>query len=866
LSACTDIPFPDAMRGPYQIPSFFDFLEVLVFGSVAAFLLVTGREDARAVSLSGFFLALASAFCARRLIFLTDREHGFVQTVAFALDSVKLDILLPFFLWRFVRDFPRTHVPHRVRQMFRLALRFCILASSFLLAVNFVRTVWHARWGKDTVPALLLLLAPKTGTGLYHTFLLTPAALALPFLVWKARSAVGDERRRVGILTAGVVAGLLPSVVEPLAEVCFNSSYFAYMSTHPKISTPMAEALALLRQSVPFTVAYAVLVHRALDVRLIARKAVQYALARYSVMVLAAVPFLTLCAYLFENRKKSLATLFSGDQALLLVSATLLGVAALRYRDVLLEAVDRRFFREQYDARQILTHLVERIRATNEAVGLANLIACKIEDALHLEGTALLVLDARSGVLSDPRRRALRLDAFSSLALKISNGHDPLDVDLENPRSTLFHLPEKERHWLVDNGFRLLVPILARDGSLLGVIGLGEKKSGLPFLKEDRQLLQAVAYDCGWVLELDRSRVQPRPSLHVPEDDDLQLPDLHASAATELAKECPIPACGKLYPHYTVFCTDCSHRLEEAHVPYVLPGRLRFERRIGSGGMGVVYRAVDLTLNRPVAVKTLRRVSPEDAMRLRREARTAAMVSHPHLAAAYFVETWQGTPMLVLELLEGGTLAQRIKKGKLGALETVELGIAMAEALAQLHVADILHRDIKPSNIGYTKDGVPKLMDFGIARLMFEINRESDATSTGSLGEETSIQLPPNSIWNQTPTAITFSKQLVGTLPYLSPEALNSQPPDASFDLWGLAIVLYECLLGRKVFPDGEVRQTMARIRMGRVPDFAQICPEYDESLAEFFRSALHKTLGRRPATAHDLKQRLEAVRLRLAA
>src|SRR4029077_8507527 len=151
-----------------------------------------------------------------------------------------------------------------------------------------------------------------------------------------------------------------------------------------------------------------------------------------------------------------------------------------------------------------------------------------------------------------------------------------------------------------------------------------------------------------------------------------------------------------------------SRRLETALVPYVIPGRFRFERRLGVGGMGVVYRGADLALGRPVAVKTLRRVSPEDAMRLRREARTAAGVSHPHLAAVHGMESWQGMPMLILELMEGGTLAQRIERGPLDQREAVELGIAMASALDYLHGADILHRDIKPSNIGFSRTGVPK--------------------------------------------------------------------------------------------------------------------------------------------------------------
>ncbi|HJX28519.1 MAG TPA: serine/threonine-protein kinase, partial [Thermoanaerobaculia bacterium] len=266
----------------------------------------------------------------------------------------------------------------------------------------------------------------------------------------------------------------------------------------------------------------------------------------------------------------------------------------------------------------------------------------------------------------------------------------------------------------------------------------------------------------------------------------------------------------------------------------------------------------DLTLGRPVAVKTLRRVSPEDAMRLRREARTAAAVSHRHLAPVYAMETWRGTPMLVLELLEGGTLAQRIERGGLEARETVEIGIAVADALAQLHAMEILHRDIKPSNIGFTRDGVPKLMDFGIARVTFDLRR--DRLGSSFEGEEDDSLLPPTSIWHRTPSSVTMSKQMVGTLSYLSPEALAGEAADPTFDLWSLAIVLYECLLGRKVF-SGDPKQIMARIKQGRVPELTQVLPEADEDLVDFFRGALHRNRFRRPATALELKQRLEALR-----
>jgi serine/threonine-protein kinase len=347
------------------------------------------------------------------------------------------------------------------------------------------------------------------------------------------------------------------------------------------------------------------------------------------------------------------------------------------------------------------------------------------------------------------------------------------------------------------------------------------------------------------------------------EPDDPTPRELPAPRETELAKECP--KCGALHPAYTVFCSTCSKRLEPSVVPYILPGKFRFERRIGIGGMGVVYSGFDLALGRHAAIKTLRHVSQEDILRLRREARTTAAVSHPHLAPVYGLETWQGMPLLILELLEGGTLAQRIVRERLEPRETVELGIAMAGALAHLHAADILHRDVKPSNIGYTRDGVPKLMDFGIARVRVELAEEEEEDATEELddpgGEEgdSSTSLWPAFGMPDLPPRLRFA----GTLSYLSPEALHGEPADTSFDLWGLAIVLYECLLGRKVFA-GNSQQVMTRIRDGVVPDFSQVCPEHDATLGAFFREALHRSPARRPASAEAMRRRLEEVRAEL--
>jgi hypothetical protein len=827
------ITYDDPVSRDSTFPYVFFGLFAAAFGVTGALLLLGGREDRRARALGGFFLVTATAWSHKPLALAS---AGFSGDDLFSLVN---------------RDFPQPPVSLPVRHRIQLAVRLSAAAGVLLFVLNLLKLAAR-HMPQAPGGTWLIWFTPQRGKGLYYSLALGLAGAAFCVLLWRAaRTVRGPEQRRARLFLQLLAFTLGPAIIEVLLEL-FARGYHAYLIADRRRHLFIVVLVLLPGLTLPFTIPYAVLVHRVLDVRLIARRGLQYALARYSVLAVMAIPFAALVAYSCVHSDQSLSDLFSGPRVPFLVSVIAISAAALHYRRRLLDAIDRRFFREQYDARRILTLLVDRIRSIKESAALANLVSREIDLALHLEGISLMVLDPRSGMLADPRSRARRLDAGSSLARLVSDASDPLEVDFENPQSPLLKLPEKERHWLVDSGFRLLVPILARDGSLLGLMGLGEKKSGLPFLREDRELLHAIASNAAWVLELEQERslsasgqVPPGPT-----------PTPEPMPPTELARECP--SCGALHPSYTVFCSSCSRKLELSRVPFVLPGRFRFERRLGIGGMGVVYQGSDLALSRQVAIKTLRSVSPEDAMRLRREARTAAAVSHPHLASVFGMETWKGTPMLVMELLEGGTLAQRIYREGLPAVEAVELGIAMAEALAQLHAADILHRDLKPSNIGYTRDGVPKLMDFGIARVILELRDEE-----GLEDEDETDLIPGVAVWPAGDGSGDLRHRFVGTLSYLSPEALRGDPADASFDLWGLCMVLYECLLGRKVF-SGTNEQVAERIRAGRVPDFAQVCPDHGPALAGFFRDALHRTPSRRPATACDLRRRLEEVRANL--
>src|ERR1041385_230489 len=198
-------------------------------------------------------------------------------------------------------------------------------------------------------------------------------------------------------------------------------------------------------------------------------------------------------------------------------------------------------------------------------------------------------------------------------------------------------------------------------------------------------------------------------------------------------------------------------------------GPYRIEARLGKGGMGEVYRALDTRLSRAVAIKV---AHDRFSDRFEREARAIAALNHPHICALYDV----GPSYLVMELVEGETLAARLKKGKLSIEQTIQCGAQIAGALAAAHAAGIIHRDLKPSNIMIAKDGV-KVLDFGLAKFSQSCSGVSASTQTQ-----------------------TVEHAIIGTLAYMSPEQGEGKKVDARSDIFSFGSVLYEMVTGRRAF------------------------------------------------------------------
>jgi serine/threonine protein kinase len=427
----------------------------------------------------------------------------------------------------------------------------------------------------------------------------------------------------------------------------------------------------------------------------------------------------------------------------------------------------------------------------------------------------------------------------------------PLEVTVANPFSPMRSLPATDRQWLADVKAELIVPLVGSDGSTLGFLVLGARKSELPFTKEDRSLLAAIA--ASGALTLESRRVQMSPPRPRTADSDLApsiLDDLRAPQANECV------ACGAVCSDMLLSCPSCGGSLHPALLPHVLLGKFRLMERIGAGGMGVVYRAQDLVLGRDVAIKTLPRVSPERAMRLRREARAMAVVQHPNLATVYGAESWNGVPVLVCEYLDGGTLKERLTKlGVLEWREVVELGVTLTRVLEQIHHVGVLHRDVKPSNIAYTRKGVPKLLDFGLARILCDTRVLSARLEPDALqiSENTTPGLAGMSL-----ASSSFSSYLAGTPAYLSPEAVRREPPAPSFDLWSVSMVLYEALTGTNPVAGANIWETMALISGNRIPDAREVRPDCPAAMAELLNQLLSANKRSRPASATQMRFELE--------
>jgi serine/threonine protein kinase len=282
-------------------------------------------------------------------------------------------------------------------------------------------------------------------------------------------------------------------------------------------------------------------------------------------------------------------------------------------------------------------------------------------------------------------------------------------------------------------------------------------------------------------------------------------------------------------------------------------GPYEIQSALGAGGMGEVYRARDVRLDRTVAVKVLAShlsSSPELKQRMEREARAISSLNHPHICHLYDIGSQDGTDYLVMEFLEGETLAERLAKGPLPLSEILKIGIAVAEALSVAHRQGIVHRDLKPGNVMLTKGGA-KLMDFGLAK--------SAAGGLGSAASSAPLLSAARTMSQATPVSpLTTAGTMIGTIQYMSPEQIEGKEADARSDLFALGGVLYEMVTGTRPF-EGKSQISVASSILEKDPQpISAVQPLTPPALEYIITACLAKNPEDRVQTAHDVVLQLK--------
>jgi len=268
---------------------------------------------------------------------------------------------------------------------------------------------------------------------------------------------------------------------------------------------------------------------------------------------------------------------------------------------------------------------------------------------------------------------------------------------------------------------------------------------------------------------------------------------------------------------------------------------------LGQGGMGEVFRARDSRLGRDVAIKALTREfasDPERLARFRREAQTLAALNHPNIAAIYGLEEVDDLPYLILELVEGETLAERLQRGPLPAKDALTLGIQIAGAIEAAHQRGIVHRDLKPGNVMFAESGAAKVLDFGLAKT------DPDPGVIADLNDSPTLTVSP---------AATLPGVILGTAAYMSPEQARGLPVDRRTDVWSFGGILFECLTGRPAFDGATVSDRIAKI-LEREPEWSRLPLATPAKLKDVLRRCLRKDAGERPRDIRDVRLELEAI------
>ena len=570
-----------------------------------------------------------------------------------------------------------------------------------------------------------------------------------------------NERRRIQIVVFTGVPAVFAYALKTGIPLTLGA--LGYRVELPWLIEGVLQAIVLLPA---LGLPYAVAVRHVFSPRTVLRRGLQYAFARRTLTALVVLPVIALVASLVQQRDQSLSMIVSGRPLFYLFFLAMLG-AGIKYRESAQRWLDQQFFRNEYDAREILVSLAGRVPYEADPRDLVKMVLTQIDSALHPEALAVLASGSPHG--SNPaaafepvamlRADAKPLAGDCGVITLLRWSDKPLEVFLDDEQSPVARVPPADREWLAAINAALLVPIFAGGSDprpFVGLIALGKKRSEEPYTPEDRELLRGIAVQMGVALDLSRLRKQVGTPV--------------SSGAS---------GAGPTQTFTPTIVTGGSGG-SSITVGAVVDGKYRVDAIIGQGGMGAVFRAWDVRLERPVAIKVVRAdliSDPDSRARFNRESKIVARLQHPSIVTVYdYGNLADGAAFLVMEFVPGEDLRHFLKREK--RLEPARMAALMTGICGGVdiaHKAGIYHRDLKPENILLPESGTgPKVVDFGVAKL----------TDTGT-GD------------GRTMSAVGT---VVGTPAYMSPEQLRGEAVDARADVFSLGVMAYEMLTARKPY------------------------------------------------------------------
>ncbi len=628
--------------------------------------------------------------------------------------------------------------------------------------------------GPERVEAFLPPLLPT----IFQIVALVYVTGGLLVMVGKYKHAGQGARRKLRVLLAGMLIGAVPELLLITAQLIYGP-----FTVYRVAGEWLLVAVPLLLLLVPLSFAYAIARHQVIPVSLLIRGSVKYLLAKNGLRILMALPVIGIVLSILSNPERNLSDILFRNTIhfylLLIVAATV----GLFFRRRVTEWIDRKFFREAYQQEKILRELIDDVRKLDSIREMSRRVAEQVESALHPEQVYLFYREENARNLSlsyssGGASRELKIpEDFQLLRfMELHGGAQEFPFPQKN------NLPPGEKEWLAQLGTHLIVPMSGTDNRLTGLFLMGQKKSEVPYTATDRELLETLADQVAIVYE--NVRLKER----VEQDRKTRREVLARFEGTQLnlLKECP--QCGACYDGAVQACAhDASELVLTLPVERNVEGRYRLDRLVGRGGMGAVYQATDLRLNRSVALKILTGSmfgNSEALRRFEREAQASARLNHPSIVTIfdYGVLQTEGA-YLVMELLEGCTLGAAIRrKGFVACAVAARWFDEVLEAVRAAHEAGIIHRDLKPENVFIVREGDGrehiKILDFGLAKIAQNSTLNQDGATA----------------------SVTTPGTVMGTFGYMSPEQLTGGRVDERSDLFAVGVMMVEALVGRRPF------------------------------------------------------------------